>query len=139
MVTDKDIPQQHEARLRAMCSGHLEYGQPLPEKLTKLYWSFKYVADRISAPVQDSDMIRMCVEAGFGRPTPKQLAGPSVADLWRLKKIKSGDPVVAMWDGKKQPAKLLSVNISNKVTVLVGNSPEERTIDVDQVSLPKAA
>lgn len=132
---DRDLPQNDEAILRQMCS--LINGEPLPEKLVNKYWANKLVADRGGFPIR-SEFIRICVECGFGKPTERE-ANPTVVDLWRLKKVKSGDAVIVEWRGKKSPATLLSVTVTNKIRVLLDNDSEERQVEVGQVTLATAA
>lgn len=132
---DRDLPQHDESILRQMCS--LINGEPLPGKLVDKYWSNKLVADRGGFPIR-SEFIRICVECGFGKPTNRE-ANPTVVDLWRQKKAKAGDAVVVDWRGKKANGTLVTVTVMNQIRVLLDNDPDEKQVEVGQVTLATAA
>lgn len=122
--------------MRQMCS--IPSGEPLPEKLADKYWAHRYCADRISHGLDNSDLIGICVACGFGKPTAKESAGPTVVELWKSKKLSAETPVLVEWRGKKVAGKLMRVTASNQCGVLLPNDPQEKLVNVECVTLPKA-
>ncbi len=132
----RDIPENHLASLRQMCS--LPGVEPLPEKLTNRYWALKTCLDRVGqgGGMSMGDLARLCVEAGFGKPTEAELH-PSFVQLFRTKKIAVGADVLVNWREKKVAGTLVSVDALNRITVLVDG--EERKVAAECVTLQAAA
>lgn len=89
--------------------------------------------------MQPGDIARLCAEAGYGKPTAEEKAGPSVVQLWRMKQLTSDDPVIVNWRGEPKEGRLLAITIQNECKVLLKDDPEERLVDPSTVSLPQSA
>lgn len=133
---EREIPDNTTRLLRQACALK---DAPLPDKIIAKFWELKTCADRIGYGLQLGDLVRLCVECGYGQKTASEAAGPTIAELWKAKKVKSGAAVVVHWCGKKVTARLTRVTTGGEAVVRLDNDPEERTVAVSAVSLAKAA
>lgn len=133
---DRDIPKQHELLFRGMCSCHQG---PLPKQVVDLYWKTRIVADRVGYGLTIGDLTRICVDCGNGIQTPTEEAGPTVAELWKERKVKSGQEVTVEWNGRKRTGKLIRVNADGACIVMMPGIEGERSVKKEQVALTTAA
>lgn len=131
---DRELPEFQEARLKQMCG--LPPHKPLPKKLAEAYWPLKIVLDRIGTNrVSDDLLAKIAVEAGYGELTKRE-ANPTLVDLWRTKRVKKGDAVIAKYGGKDVACKIFSVNhAGDEIGVLFEGEPNETKLKADQVAL----
>lgn len=131
---DREIPEHQLQPMRQMCS-HVG-AEPLPKKLVESYWALRYCLDRVGQQPTISDLARLCVAAGFGKPTDRELH-PSVVQLYRQRKIAAGEPLLVNWRDEKVAGTLVAVDAMNRITVMVDG--EERRVTADCVTLQEAA
>jgi hypothetical protein len=115
---DREIPERHAALLRQIAN--VPGPEPLPEKLVDGYWEWKRCASRISHGPSESDLVWMCVHAGYGKrkEAPKV---ETIADLVKAKKVKAGAPLLVTVGGKELEAKLKRIMPSGEVSVETTN------------------
>ena len=119
--------------MQAMC--RLREDEPLPQKLLDKYWQLKRCMDRIQAALTLSDLARLCVECGYGKPLPEDNKQPTVADLWRKQQLQQGAAVVVEWRGTKVKGALHGVTSGNEIIVTLDGDPERRRFSVDRVTV----
>lgn len=134
MATEREIPESDSAVLHALCG--LQASEPLPDKLQNRYWAAKFVCDRAPGYPVRNEFVRICVECGFGKQTENEMH-PSVAQLWRRREIRAGQPVIVNWREKKVSGQLVGLDAVNQATVLIEGV--ERKVAVENITLQSAA
>lgn len=137
MTEDRDIAGYDSGRLHQAC-GIGEY-EPLPKGLEDKYWELKRIHDRLGAPLTDAALTLLVFLHGHGRATDKEKAPPTIVDLWRNKKVKAGDTLIATWRKEDHEATLLGINARTKGVQLQFSDGEERELPADQVRVPELA
>ncbi len=128
---DREMMDGHVAQLK-QCLSIAEHEQ-LPDKLVEKYWEMKRIFDRIGAPVRAPDLALLGFLHGFGKPTAKEKAPPTVVDMWRKKQIKAEAPVIVKWKGADVDGVLKSVTGNDGVIVQIVGDPDERKFEAADV------
>jgi hypothetical protein len=127
------MPEADGQILRRCCSlGEVDV---LPEKLEEEYWELKRCCDRIGVIPSHRELAMLGFLQGYGKPTKKELAPPSIVDLWKAKKVKHGDEVKVEWRNGIKPATLKGVVDREKVIVQFEGEGTEKTVPADKVSV----
>jgi hypothetical protein len=113
---------------------HDELPQPVQEK----YWEMKRIFDRTGTLPTQSDLCMLVFSEFGGKPLDRELAPPSIVDLWRKRQIDREARVLVEWRKKKVEAVFKGVNGANEVVVQMIGDPDERAFAPDLVSLPAA-
>lgn len=127
----------HERVLRQISDTHLP--EQLSDKLVRKYWEYKRCCDRGGINVHDSDLARLCAECGFGKKTEAEERPPTIADLYRRKEVKAGDPVEVLWRKQKRTGIFKGLNATNQPIVLLEGDSEDREVNVDTVTALQVA
>lgn len=127
------MPETDAQMLRRMCSlGEVDL---IPEKLEEEYWEYKRCCDRIGLVISHRELATLCFLQGYGKPNKKELAPPSIVDLWKAKKVKHGDEVKVDWRNSIKLAVLKGIVDREKVIVQFDGEGTEKTVPADKVSV----
>ena len=129
---ERDIPDYQAARLKQMCG--LDPNKDVPKRLADLFWARKFVLDRISGAITDATLAEIAVAGGYGKLTERE-ANPTVIDLWRLQRIRRGEPVKCKYGDKDRAGKLHTVTFDGKLGVIFDGDISETILNADQVAL----
>lgn len=134
---DLTIPEYDATMIRRSAS--LPLGSAIPAELEESYWELKRCHDRIGTRLNLNAIAILCHSLGYGKASRQEAKGPSVASLYREKKIKINTPLVATWRGKEVSGALKGVTGRNEVRVLLDGDSEARSIPEDKVRVAEMA
>ncbi len=132
-----EMPETDAAMLRTMVG--IGVIDELPAKLTEKYWELKRCMDRLGARMSPNDLAWLCFLGGFGKPNAHEKAGPSVAELFKKKKLKHGDRVKTIWRDQPAEGALQGVNGNGEVLILLDGQVDVRTFAADEVRVLEMA
>ena len=128
----QDINQGHVAFMQRML-GLPEDGE-IPEHVLNEYMIAKRMGDRISLTLSDNHLL-MILMVAKAYDKPPEVQGPSVAELFRQKKISVDDTIQVKFRNKWRSAVILDVSPDDRCLVRFPGGAEEYKIDPDKVRI----
>lgn len=129
----RDIPEHH-ARLLNQMLGLPELAEQ-PAKVVDAYWELKRCGDPIDCGTTDTDLKWLLYHLGYGKRVAK-VAGPTVVELWKKKKIKAYDPVLVQWRDEEIEARIVRVKTNGEVLIELPEGAEH-SVTPDKVRVPE--
>jgi hypothetical protein len=133
----REIPKEHYSTL--MNAAGLPESDPMDPKIEKKYWEVKRCNDRIGSQLLPQDLAGIVADCGFGKPTKKENAPPSVIDLWKSGGIVADDIVEVEWLEGPRMAAIKRPRGKDEVIVQFIGDDAETPVSVDRVAVPQTA